>query len=543
MGLKELENKFESVLKDPQDFLLVWQHAILPFLTEFVPKWCGPCYTIGIRRARIPKLRNINILTEEAWDGTLREVIRQHILDLLPLPFHDTTGFDFDSGSIERLASSIMSTESQLDSICGARNSYFYPEPTMGDSIGVEIDQGDDHSTSTLGPCVMVGDQSCWLLNLHPLEDAFKNMQQNSPLFLEHPSPDDQKICESSGHKFVGNTRSKSTLGVIATSGKSTRTRTSKNNYWEEAFTDPPEIIMDWALCATIMPTTNFLRDSSWSGNTRGQPVLATRQPEGGAPIFSSGRTSGYQRGQIGMCPDLVSAKITGATEDTMEWFVEESYPFDNEAAFTESSIGVSGDSGAAIIDEEHNAFVGQLWGRNKYKRKERGPRVAYFTPAQDIFDDIKDQCALSEDPSLPQLNDGSKLPSLRPACDKCFDRQLAQHQAMLSSPGMDFEDMTPPEDELLTPENIRSPEVRKHTDIEFRHIGLTIPAQSAYKTRSEVEGYGTELYGSARELELGFDSDASIDLESNPNFCNELHKRTACGQPTTVEEKRQRLI
>jgi hypothetical protein len=77
----------------------------------------------------------------------------------------------------------------------------------------------------------------------------------------------------------------------------------------------------------------------------------------------------------------------------------------------------IPGDSGAAIVDERNNAFVGQLWGRNKYEKQDQGPRVAYFTPVQDLFDDIEEQYSLSEHPRLPQPDDGSTLPSAKPAC------------------------------------------------------------------------------------------------------------------------------
>jgi hypothetical protein len=68
--LKPPEGSFISKLEDPKDFLLVWQQAIIPFLAAFVPEWCGPNYTIGIRRAQSPNLRLINIATEEAWSDT-----------------------------------------------------------------------------------------------------------------------------------------------------------------------------------------------------------------------------------------------------------------------------------------------------------------------------------------------------------------------------------------------------------------------------------------------------------------------------------------
>lgn len=52
----------------------------------------------------------------------------------------------------------------------------------------------------------------------------------------------------------------------------------------------------------------------------------------------------------------------------------------------------MSGDSGAAIIDSEIDAVCGQLWGRNMYEKSQSGPRITYFTPIADVFDDIQEK-------------------------------------------------------------------------------------------------------------------------------------------------------
>ena len=56
-----------------------------------------------------------------------------------------------------------------------------------------------------------------------------------------------------------------------------------------------------------------------------------------------------------------VNKQITSASENIMEQCIEKPYLYDDEKRFTESDISVSGDSGAAIIDEDTNAFVRQL--------------------------------------------------------------------------------------------------------------------------------------------------------------------------------------
>lgn len=484
-----------------------------------MPEWCGPSYTIGIRRAESPNLRIVNVAIEEDWSDALKETIRYHVLDLLPAIFHKTTGFRFETCSLERLASSTATTHSQLDTVCHAKNFFYYYKPTMGDSVGVALGQGDDHSTSTLGPCLMINNEPYWLVNLHPLEEAAEGNPNNTRLILEHPSSDDRMVCEAIGHEFMRDYTMEFALEfalgeVVASSGKCTRTRESHNPYWEESFIDAPKVIMDWALCSTATSTTNFLRGSTQANNRGDRPVVNTMQPEGGAAVSSIGRTSGFQRGQIGMCPDLVSKKITKAEENTMEWFIEEAYPYDDQERFIESGIGVPGDSGAAVVDEQTGALVGQLWGRNKYKKQEPGPRVSYFTPVQDLFDDIKDRFSLSEHPRLPQLDDGSILPSARPACYQCVDIQLSEQQGEIASPELDFEDMTPPEHELLTPGDVQSPDFRRQQDFEPYQAGAPISFDQKQKGDIFFTGNNAEL--ADVETEVGGSTNSS-SLHSGP--------------------------
>ena len=56
------------------------------------------------------------------------------------------------------------------------------------------------------------------------------------------------------------------------------------------------------------------------------------------------------------------------------------------------NGIGVSGDSGASILEDETDNLVGQVWGRDFQEgsdNSDTGEIITYFTPIQDIFDDI----------------------------------------------------------------------------------------------------------------------------------------------------------
>ncbi|TVY83626.1 hypothetical protein LSUE1_G001715 [Lachnellula suecica] len=528
---KPPQDSLISKLTDPEDFVFVWQQAVLPFLAEFVPLWCGPNYTIGLRRGESPSSRFINIMTDGPLPETEKETIRYHVFDLLPPVFHTATSLSFETGSLERLASSTSTAESQLDDICYPKNTYYYQRPTI---------------TSTLGPCIAIEDASYWLINLHPFEKALKSQAESFELPLVHPSPDDQMICDHARHNFTSICGPDFTIGnIMATSINSTRSRKSNASYWEEAFMDPPEIIMDWGLCKASTRITNFLRSPTFQNYRKEESVLTTMQPQGGAPARSAGRTSGYQSGHIGLCPDLVSKKITGSVHDTMEWFVEEAYPYDDEARFTDSGIGVSGDSGAAIVDQASNALIGQVWGRNKYRKRERGPRIAYFTPVHDIFDDMQELCAPSEHPRLPQFDHGSSLPSSRPACEHCSNLQSAK-QEREAFPELAFEEMTPAEDEILTPEEIRSPDVRKQLRLEFCHVGLSSSMPLDMEETASPDPCSPRESFLAKEFdfdkELDFDSESSIDLDAIECAVTD-RKRVAAWSELTPENKKQRVV
>jgi hypothetical protein len=117
-----------------------------------------------------------------------------------------------------------------------------------------------------------------------------------------------------------------------------------------------------------------------------------------------------------------VSGVANGTGKATREWFVEEPYNCEDEEDWIRGGIGVSGDSGAAVVDSETNCIIGQVWGRNKYWGP--GPRQAFFTPISDVFDDIQEKCGQQDRPQLPQLRDEADTYPILPTCRQCYDLQ-----------------------------------------------------------------------------------------------------------------------
>ncbi|KAK2054676.1 hypothetical protein LY76DRAFT_579558 [Colletotrichum caudatum] len=408
-----------SRLAEAAAFPLVWEHGVLPFLVEFIPKWCGPNHVISVTRGRTPGSRRICIMTREEPSRTRRIIIAAHVRDLLPENHRATVTFAFVAGAVDRMVWARGLSAEMPDEVCVARNPYYFESPCMGDSIGVDGTADFRESTSTLGPCLLVGGGSYWLANFHPFVDAYQHLASVS---VEHPSPGDRAGCIDERHDTMPD--ADFTIGLLtATSGIDLRTtRISHDPYWEECDKEPPLVVTDWILIASKTRQANILRrfPSDTMPLLKEVPVKATSAVVPGAAVVSTGRTSGQQRGQVCEIPAYLSAEENGTGKATREWFVEEPYPFDDEEGWIRGGIGVEGDSGAAVVDADTNALVGQLWGRNKYFGA--GPRLTFFTPVGDLFDDIQERCGQQARPQLPQYRDESDCYPVDPGCRQCFD-------------------------------------------------------------------------------------------------------------------------
>ncbi|GJD00020.1 zinc finger protein 585a [Colletotrichum higginsianum] len=400
-------------------FPLVWEHGVLPFLVEFIPKWCGPNHVVSVTRGKTPGSRRVCIMTKQKPSRIRRIIIAAHVRDLLPENHRSTITFAFVTGAVDRMVWARGLSKEMPDEVCMARNPYYFKNPCMGDSIGIHGTDDFKESTSTLGPCLLVGGGSYWLANFHPFVDAY---QHRASVRVEHPSPSDRASCIDERHDTMPDTDF--ALGSLtATSGIDLKTtRISHDPYWEELDKEAPLIVTDWILIASKTRQANILRrfPSDTMPLLKEVPVKMMSVVTPGATVVSTGRTSGQQRGQICEIPAYVSAEENGTGKATREWFVEEPYPFDDEESWIRGGIGVEGDSGAAIVDADTNALVGQLWGRNKYFGA--GPRLTFFTPIGDLFDDIQEKCGQQARPQLPQYRDESDCYPVDPSCRQCFD-------------------------------------------------------------------------------------------------------------------------
>ena len=479
---------------ETSNFPVIWEHGVLPFLVEFMPGWCGPrglsSHVISVVRGRKPGTRRICIMTRSELSRARRVTIAWHVRDLLPQVLRNTVTFVFTTGEIERLWARGLSKELP-DEVCEPRNPFCYLSPRMGDSIGVTLYEGDG-ITATLGPCLAIGDGSYWLANFHPFVEAYQGL---APDVVQHPSPDDRSRCLREHHDVLNSVADDDfDLGTLtATSGYDLKTtRVTHEPYWGDCDKEPPLVVTDWSLISARSRQANVLRRFPSSTNPRQEsPVTAMSAVMPGALVCSTGRTSGHQRGQVCEVPAYVSGSQTGNTTGraTREWFVEELADSDDEDAWIRGGIGVQGDSGAAVVDCETNALVGQVWGRNKYYGP--GPRQSFFTPILDVVDDVQEKCGEQTRPQLPQYDErrdeGHRWPEY-PVCRRCFDAReylnsrrssRATLLSMIASDG-DGDGNGGRDHDLTSISELATPQSHVKTPRDTSHLSFTNPFSPA---------------------------------------------------------------
>ncbi|KAH6654896.1 hypothetical protein BKA67DRAFT_517703 [Truncatella angustata] len=401
-------------------FPVVWEHGVLPFLVELMPKWCGPGHVISVIRGKKRDARRICIMTATPMSKARKIMIAGHVRDLLPDAYRGNINFVFSVGDVERLTWARGLSKDMPDDICIPRNPFCYVSPQMGDSIGMVLPDGD--TTATLGPCLKIGDAAFWLANFHPFVEADLN---GDPVNVEHPSPEDRDRCSSENHDALDSAEIDVRLGTLtATSGYDLKTtRITHDPYWEDCEKEPPLVVTDWSLISSKSRQANMLRKfPSTATPQRDVPITKSSSVVPGVEVCSTGRTSGFKHGQVCEIPAYLDGRKNGTGKATREWFIEEQFENESEESWIRGGMGVPGDSGAAVVDCETNALIGQLWGRNKYFGP--GPRLTFFTPVFDIFDDIQERCGEQTRPQLPQYREEADRWPAYPICRPCFDLQ-----------------------------------------------------------------------------------------------------------------------
>jgi hypothetical protein len=173
---------------------------------------------------------------------------------------------------------------------------------------------------------------------------------------------------------------------------RSRESMTNKNKY---------QIEMDWALVSTEKWPIDLEEPiREWSKDL----YFGDVSPR--ARVRSCGRTSGQQTGQISPARSIINHGTRLIPRLTEEWTVLKN-PETSWEDWIEGGIGVDGDSGSWIINEDTNALYGMVWGRDRPKTQP----ICLFSPMLDIIEDIKDRTG-AKNVCLPGQLQSTEIPN-----------------------------------------------------------------------------------------------------------------------------------
>ncbi|KAI0838566.1 hypothetical protein F5Y06DRAFT_49370 [Hypoxylon sp. FL0890] len=391
--------------EDSNQFVKIWELDLLPKLEEILDGNVNGEYSINVRRGEEAGYRIIEIMTAEGVSEKVQSLLEDSKRESLRGDLGLRTSMRIRLGSIEFLsdAPSRSSTKSE-EYWYPPINTRRYTNPVMGDSIGPPW----PNSSATMGPLLEIAHKFYRILNWHVFDDKDANRYCEDPnppaLDAFHPSLDDSK-----GHSI--------SLGkTFAYSGRMYKTsRVSKSIQrafgvvlGDNAKPAQAETVTDWVLVETAtgrqvnkvrhidMPTSERCDSFSTEITRVSDPKIRS---SGNMPqfVYSTGRSSGHSRGQICEVPGRHTLPNGIKTRN---WFIECSHSPDED--WNRGGMGMPGDSGAPVIDQETHSLLGQIWGRDKYKTDVQDTPITYFTAMSDIYDDIRERVPNLGSPRLP---------------------------------------------------------------------------------------------------------------------------------------------
>ncbi|KAI2631398.1 hypothetical protein GGS26DRAFT_557577 [Hypomontagnella submonticulosa] len=413
--------KYKDFVEDHSQFAHHWEKTVVPYLVPELLKHASDGFSVNVVRGTTGDQKVVVIMTASDIDELQQHVFQTGIMEALPRRFWPELVFRFARGVITRSARGD-------DPVCPAKNPYWYPEPMMGDSVGVSHQQNG----GTLGPMLQIGGQGYWVVNCHILDTTIENKVDPNHIKLHQPNHDDYDRYRELYESAFGIPPAINELGgLVALSGAPYKTtRLSLHQFGSEEH----KVVTDWAIFRAEELKKNQMRVGREEVESLDNICIGSH-PVPGEKIISSGRTSGFTEACISLTPAIVhpftlgSVPLTsqvealrrgnGTGDVTREWAV--SYPWEPSqdpsgySDWIESGVGVPGDSGAPIVDPTGQRFYGQVWGRNEYSDSElvsrnegrsigfvHYPRIAYFTSYHDLCDDIQEVTKSQTKPSLP---------------------------------------------------------------------------------------------------------------------------------------------
>ena len=368
-----------------------WQEKVLPKIKPLLCDSQDISLSITLLRQGISMEDSIPVARIQTSNPRPKErqidIVSEIERILVPVP---SPRVFFVVGSIKRTA-----RKSDLDRRpCTARNIAFLKQPPMGVSIGLE---GSVKDTATLGGYIYL-DGIPHILTVHHLftdDDSGEVFRPGTA--ITQPSLQEVKELgdmldrlKASGDCFhiecVKNLleNMKACLPEFSF-GQLERSSGYRNRPSREGSSN---VEMDWAICKVDKRRVGS--NISPCQNHHCQGISAVTP---GGAVFAIGRTSGQQSGNInGDKSYLLLRDDDGDYRVSEEWAILRPESQEEDTWVT-NGIGVSGDSGAWILEQGTDNLIGQLWGRDFQEGNGNdgtGEIITYFTPTLDMFDDIR---------------------------------------------------------------------------------------------------------------------------------------------------------
>lgn len=370
---------------------------MLPFLSKFLPKWCGHRYALCVVRGLKPGSRRIYFATRYDVTTARRLMIAALVRDLLGI-YRTTTKFKFVVGQIHRpdpRESTSRDSEAELDAKIG-----------IAESNRTQISHG---TYSGLEPTITVDRELYSLVNYHSFHQEHR--ETNDSQMIKDPSPKSEHTSPKYRfknpntsllqHRSEAHEPLKAEFDVVyATSGTDRKTtRISGEPYWKDSCLEAPLLIMDWALVKSRNPSTAKAMQEKTMMSDKGRTLSRTNVVVPASGVITSGGTAGRTAGAMpaSVCevPAFLSAEETGAGKATREWFVEEAGKSNESYAESE----------APAVYNESGILIGQFWGSMKPADK-FGLRLAFFTPINDVLQDIREKLEPLQSPVIKDHHD-----------------------------------------------------------------------------------------------------------------------------------------
>jgi hypothetical protein len=366
---------------EDKDLILLWQDKILPAVKSLLHKGNDKSISISLLREGTSLEESepvIRIQTSMPRSTHQQTEVKNALLEVSPL---FTPKIRFVVGSVRRTAK-----RSDLDlEPCLPRNTDFALRPYMGASIGVD---GSEKDTATLGGYISINETPHILTVYHLFENEDDGSVYGRGTIITQPSlqePQSQQplvpITDLSADKSeqpsdISSRPSSFSFGSLTySSGFRNRPRKDAASNFE----------MDWAICKV-----EAHRLGSNTSPCQKHICRNTSQVIPGGSVFAIGRTSGRQEGIINGCmTNLRFWEHEFLSRESDEWAVIR-LDLMSEESWATGGIGVSGDSGAWVLETGTDNVIGQVWGRDFQEDHDSlGQIITYFTPILDIFDDI----------------------------------------------------------------------------------------------------------------------------------------------------------